>query len=84
MKYPVRSAYLSSARNDALEEVELSEEAFGVMKTLRRPKRTNLSVGIDRMDDYQAIYHKTSDASSRYPSSMSKAEVEVDFKGGRI
>ena len=36
------------------------------------------------MDDYQAIYDKTSDGPSRYPLSMSKAQVEVDFEGGRI
>jgi hypothetical protein len=39
---------------------------------------------MDRMDDYLAIYHKTSDAFSRYPLSMSEAWVEVDFEGGRI
>ncbi len=36
------------------------------------------------MDDYQAIYHKTSDAPSRYPLSdclsMSEAQVEVDLR----
>ncbi len=32
------------------------------MKTLKRLERTNLSVIIDRMDDYISIYHKTSDA----------------------
>jgi hypothetical protein len=39
---------------------------------------------MDRMDDYLAIYHKTSDAPSRYPLSMSEAWVEVDLEGGRI
>jgi hypothetical protein len=32
------------------------------MKTLKRFECTNLSVIIDRMDDYIATYHKTSDA----------------------
>jgi hypothetical protein len=43
------------------------------IKTLKRLERTNPSVRIDRMDDYQAIYHKTSDLFSRYPLSISKA-----------
>jgi hypothetical protein len=30
-------------------------------------------VRMDRMDDYLAIYHKTSDSPSRYPLSMSEA-----------
>jgi hypothetical protein len=51
----------------------LREEASGAIKTLKRFECTNPSVGIDRMDDYLAIYHKISDASSRYPLSMSKA-----------
>ncbi len=34
------------------------------------------------MDDYLAIYHKTSDAPTRYPLSIS--EAYVDFEGGRI
>ena len=62
----------------------LSEEASGAIKTLKRLEHTNPSVRMDRMDDYLAIYHKTSDAPSRYPLSMSKAYVEVDFEGGRI
>ncbi len=62
----------------------LSEEASGAIKTLKRLERTNPSVRMDRMDDYLAIYHKTSDAPSRYPLSMNKAYVEVDFEGGRI
>jgi hypothetical protein len=61
----------------------LREEASGAIKTLKRLERTNPSVRMDKMDDYQATYHKTSDASSRYPLSMSKALVEVDFEGGR-
>jgi hypothetical protein len=40
----------------------LREEAFRAIKTLKRLEGTNSSVRIDRMDDYQAIYHKTSDA----------------------
>ena len=40
----------------------LSEEASGAIKTLKRLERTNPSVGIDRMDDYQAIHHEISDA----------------------
>jgi hypothetical protein len=40
----------------------LREEAFRGIKTLKRLERTNSSVRIDRMDDYQAIYHETSDA----------------------
>ncbi len=51
----------------------LSDEASGAIKTLKRLEHTNPSVRIDRMDDYQAIYLKTSDASSQYPLSMSKA-----------
>jgi hypothetical protein len=62
----------------------LREEASGAIKTLKRLESTNPSVIMDRMDDYLAIYHKTSDASSQYPLSMSKAKVEVDFEGGRI
>jgi hypothetical protein len=49
------------------------EEASGAIKTLKRLEHTNPSVRMDRMDDYQAIYHKTSDAPRRYPLSMSKA-----------
>ncbi len=62
----------------------LREEASGAIKTLKRLDRTNPSVRMIRMDDYLAIYHKTSDAPSQYPLSMSKAYVEVDFEGGRI
>jgi hypothetical protein len=62
----------------------LSEEAAGAIKTLKRLERTNPSVRMDRMDDYLTIYHKTSDAPSRYPLSMSEAYVEVDFEGERI
>ncbi len=62
----------------------LREEASGAIKTLKRLERTNPSVGIDRIDDYPAMHHETSDAPSRYPLSMSKALVEVDFEGGRI
>jgi hypothetical protein len=40
----------------------LREEAFRAIKTLKRLEHTNSSVRIDKMDDYQAIYHKTSDA----------------------
>jgi hypothetical protein len=58
-------------------------EAPGAIKTLKRLERTNLSMRMDRIDDYQATYHKTSDSPSRYPLSMSKAWVEVDFEGGR-
>ncbi len=34
----------------------LGEEAFGLIKTVTRLKRTNPSFGIDRMDDYQAMH----------------------------
>jgi hypothetical protein len=51
----------------------ISDEASGAIKTLKRLECTNPSVRIDRMDDYLAIYRKTSDASSQYPLSMSKA-----------
>jgi hypothetical protein len=40
----------------------LREEAFGAIMMLKRLESTNPLVRIDRMDDYQAIYHKTSDA----------------------
>ncbi len=40
----------------------LREEAFRAIMTLKRLERTTPSVRIERMDDYQAIYHKTSDA----------------------
>ncbi len=40
----------------------LREEAFRAIKTLKRLEHTNSSVRIDRMDDYQAIYHTTLDA----------------------
>jgi hypothetical protein len=36
----------------------LREEAFGARKTLKRLDHMNPSVGIDRMDDYEAIYNK--------------------------
>jgi hypothetical protein len=36
----------------------LREAASGATKTLKRLKRTNPSVGIDGMDDYQATYNK--------------------------
>ncbi len=51
----------------------LREEAPGAIKTLKRLESTNPSVRMDRMDDYPAIYYKTSDAPSQYPWSMSKA-----------
>ncbi len=73
MKYPIHSAYLSSARNAGLEEVHLhammawklsilKEEEFGAIKALTRLKSTNPSVRINRVDNYLSIYHKTSDA----------------------
>jgi hypothetical protein len=40
----------------------LEEEGFGAIKTLTRLAHTNPSVAIDRMDDYQAMYHEISDA----------------------
>ncbi len=40
----------------------LSEEAFRAIKMLKRLEGTNPSVRIDRMDDYLAISHKTSDS----------------------
>jgi hypothetical protein len=40
----------------------LKEEAFGAIEKLKRLESTNPSMRIDRMDDYLAIYHKTSDA----------------------
>ncbi len=36
----------------------LREEASGAIKTLKRLQRTNPSVGIDGMNDYQATYNK--------------------------
>ena len=39
---------------------------------------------MDRMDDYQAIYHKTSDAPSQYPLSMSKASILREEEFGAI
>jgi hypothetical protein len=36
----------------------LREEVFGARKTLKRLDHMNPSVGIDSMDDYQAIYNK--------------------------
>ncbi len=76
MKYPVLSAYLSSARNDALEEVDLREEVFGVMKIL---ESTNPSVRIDKIDDNLSIYHKTSDAqliSFVYEQSLGRGQYQ--------
>jgi hypothetical protein len=43
----------------------LREGASEAIKTLKRLERTNPSVRMDRMDDYLAVYHKTSDAPSR-------------------
>ena len=40
----------------------LREDAFGAKTMLKRLKRTNPSVIINRMDDYLAIYQKTSEA----------------------
>jgi hypothetical protein len=40
----------------------LREEAFGVIKTLTRLAHTNPSVAIDRMNDYQTMYHERFDA----------------------
>jgi hypothetical protein len=51
----------------------LREEASGAIKTLERLERTNPSTRINRIDDYQATYHKISDAPSQYPLSMSEA-----------
>jgi hypothetical protein len=51
----------------------LREEASGAIKTIKRLEHTNPSVRMDRMDDFLAIYHKTSDAPSLCPLSMSKA-----------
>ncbi len=42
----------------------LSNEASGAIKMHNRLEHTNPSVRIIRMDDYLAIYSKTSDASS--------------------
>ena len=36
----------------------MREEEFGVIKALKRLDRTNTSVDIDGMNDYQAIYNK--------------------------
>jgi hypothetical protein len=61
----------------------LREEASGAIKTLKRLERTNPSVRMDRMDDYLAIYHKTSDAqpiSFVYEQSLGGGR----FEGGRI
>jgi hypothetical protein len=46
----------------AMKRLILREEAFRAIKMLKRLKRTNPSVRIDGMDDYLAVYHKTSDA----------------------
>ncbi len=40
----------------------LREDAFGATMMLKRLERTNPLVRIDKMDDYLAIYHKTSEA----------------------
>ncbi len=40
----------------------LREEAFGAIKTLTRLAHTDPSVVIDRMNDYQAMYHEIFDA----------------------
>jgi hypothetical protein len=40
----------------------LREKAFRAIKTLKRLERTNPPVRINRMHDYQAIFHKTLDA----------------------
>ncbi len=40
----------------------LREETFGAIKTLTRLAQTNPSVAIDRMNDYQAMYHEIFDA----------------------
>jgi hypothetical protein len=50
----------------------IREDAFGAIMTLERLEYTNPSVRIDRIDDYVAIYHKTSDAQP-ISLSMSKA-----------
>ena len=39
----------------------LREEALGAIKTLTRLVHSNPSVAIDRMNDYQAMYHEISD-----------------------
>jgi len=36
----------------------LREEEYGAIKILKRLERTNPSVGIDGMNDYQATYNK--------------------------
>jgi hypothetical protein len=43
----------------------LREGASEAIKTLKRLERTSPSVRMDRIDDYLAVYHKTSDAPSR-------------------
>ncbi len=40
----------------------LGEEAFGAIKTLKRLVYTNPSVVIDRIVDYQVVYHEISNA----------------------
>jgi hypothetical protein len=40
----------------------LREETFGAMKTLTRLAHMNPSVAIDRMNDYQTMYHERFDA----------------------
>jgi hypothetical protein len=48
------------------------EEAFGAIMMLKRLESTNPSVRMNSLDDYLAIYHKTSDA-QQCPLSMIKA-----------
>jgi hypothetical protein len=38
----------------------LGEEAFGEIKMLTRLEHTNPSIGTDKMNDYQAMYHEIS------------------------
>ena len=52
-------AYPSSAH---IALVEVNFRGGSMIKTLTRLKRTNPSIGIDRMDDYQATHHEISDA----------------------
>jgi hypothetical protein len=61
MKYPMRSEYLSSARNDALEEFAFKRGSVWSNKDAKRFNRTNPSTRISKMDEKLAIYHKKSE-----------------------
>ncbi len=55
----------------------LREEAFGARKTLNRLVHKNPSVGIDKMDNYQATYDK------RWPNQPFLSVHVFTFVGSR-